>query len=178
MENFNELALRRQSCRNFSDKELKKETLLEIAKTALLAPSACNSQPWQIVIVTDKEKCKQIAETTQTYGFNQWDDKAQAFVIMGQDAAPELKPSISAILKSDKFAAGDVGIVTAFFVLAAAEHGVGTCIIGVFDEEKVKDIAGIAPKDKISVLIACGYPADETIRPKMRKALEESVRII
>ena len=53
MKDFYELAQRRQSCRNFKDKAVDGELLVRCVKAASLAPSACNSQPWKFVIVTN-----------------------------------------------------------------------------------------------------------------------------
>ena len=53
---FMEIAARRESCRNFEDKPVEQEKLMKIAETARLAPSACNSQPWKMVIVNEREQ--------------------------------------------------------------------------------------------------------------------------
>ena len=58
---FKSLVLSRQSCRSFSDKEIAVNDLKEILNTALLAPSACNSQPWKVCWVSDRERVRKVA---------------------------------------------------------------------------------------------------------------------
>ena len=65
MKDFYELAQRRQSCRNFKDKAVDGELLVRCVKAASLAPSACNSQPWKFVIVTNDEKKGALAKLVQ-----------------------------------------------------------------------------------------------------------------
>ena len=59
-EYFENLVKTRQSCRNFNDKPLEKETVKKIAEQAMLSPSACNSQPWKMYLVTTPEKIEKI----------------------------------------------------------------------------------------------------------------------
>ena len=70
MKDFYELAQRRQSCRNFKDKAVDGELLVRCVKAASLAPSACNSQPWKFVIVTNDEKKGALAKLVQEIGLN------------------------------------------------------------------------------------------------------------
>ena len=67
-EEFLKLIQTRQACRDFNDKPLDKETVLKIARTAMLAPSACNSQPWRMYVVTEPEKLKEVTMEQNKYG--------------------------------------------------------------------------------------------------------------
>ena len=64
-EQFEKLVKTRQSCRNFNDKPLDKETVYKIADLARFSPSACNSQPWHMYCVTSPDKVKQVAKAVQ-----------------------------------------------------------------------------------------------------------------
>nr|MBP8983033.1 nitroreductase family protein [Bacteroidales bacterium] len=76
------------------------------------------------------------------------------------------------VIKDKEFALLDLGIVVNQFCLQAAELGLGSCIIGWFDEPKVKKLLNIPAKKRVPLLIALGYPASKT-REKTRKKLEE-----
>lgn len=177
MEKFIELAKKRGSCRSFTDKPIEKELLLSCVEAASLAPSACNSQPWRFTIVTDVAKRKELAELTQDAGFNQWAEKAQAFIVVSEDAHPALMPKVAERYGEKRFAEGDVGMATAYLLLQAEELGLGACVIGTFVETKVKRLLGISEADTVRAIIAMGYPADAP-RPKKRKSVEEITRII
>ena len=65
---FMELALRRESCRDFSEKPVAKEKLEAVMQAARLAPSACNSQPWSFTAVTGARTAKAVAKCLQGMG--------------------------------------------------------------------------------------------------------------
>ena len=77
---------------------------------------------------------------------------------------------------SQKWAENDIGLSVAHYCLQAADLGLGTCIIGMVEEEKVREYFGI--EDKIRLVIATGYSADEAPRNKVRKALDEVCEVI
>ena len=60
-ETFTKLVQTRQSCRDFNDLPLEASVVQEIAKQAMLAPSACNSQPWTMYVVTSPERLEKTA---------------------------------------------------------------------------------------------------------------------
>ncbi|MBQ9881514.1 MAG: nitroreductase family protein [Synergistes sp.] len=177
MGKFFELAKKRRSYRKFTDKPVEKELLLSCVEAASFAPSACNSQPWKFTIVVDPEKRKDVAELTQDIGFNQWAEKAQAFIVVSEDAHPNLYPVVAERYGDKRFAEGDVGMATAHLLLQAEDLGLGACVIGTFVDTKVKRLLGISEADTVRAIIAIGYPA-ETHNPKKRKSVEEISRII
>ncbi len=82
-----------------------------------------------------------------------------------------LTARIGSVIKDKEYSLLDVGIAVEHFCLQAAELGLGTCIMGWFDEKKVKKLLGIKGK-RVPLLISLGYPAGES-RKKARKSLEE-----
>ena len=177
MEKFIELAKKRGSCRNFTDKPVDKELLLSCVEAASMAPSACNSQPWKFTIVMDAAKRKELAGLAQDAGFNQWAEKAQAFIVVSEDAHPNVMPAVAERYGEKRFAEGDVGMAEAYLLLQADELGLGACVIGTFVDAKVKRLLGISEGDTVRAVIAVGYPA-EPPRPKKRRSVEEISRII
>ena len=179
MENFRELALRRQSCRNFKEEPVAPELLRRCVETAALAPSGCNSQPWRFTIVTDTEKRAALSNIAQEIGLNAWSEKVPAFIVVSEIEEPKLMAKVMDHYHDAKrFAEGDVGMATAYLVLEAAEQGLATCIIGCFTNEELIKLLGLPEGDTVSALIAVGYAADETIRPKQRKPLDEILKTL
>jgi nitroreductase len=171
-----ELASRRQSCRDFSDKPVEHEKLVRCVEAALLAPSGCNAQPWSFVVVEDPEKVKAIAPLTQALG-NAFVSKAKAFIIVLEEHAV-LNPKVRSILDSQYFAKGDLGAAVLSVCLEATSLGLGTCILGIYDREKICELTEIPKEKQFGGLIAVGYPTNDSIRAKTRKALAEAVRFI
>ena len=82
LKDIEQLYLHRQSCRAFDpDRPVSDELLTEICRLALLAPSACNSQPWKLLAVTG-EKAKALAAGVQDLGMNKFASDAPAFVVV------------------------------------------------------------------------------------------------
>ena len=81
------------------------------------------------------------------------------------------RSQIIRVIKDKEYSLLDMGIAVEHFCLQAAELGLGTCIMGWFDEKKVKKLLGIKNK-RVPLLITLGYPAGET-RRKIRKSLDD-----
>jgi len=156
----------RKSVRDFKDQPIEKEKLERILKAVRLAPSARNSQEWRFVIVQEKALRKKLAEAAYDQSFV---GEGGAVVICcgesggrimrcGQDPVPI-----------------DVAIAIDHLTLAAVEEGLGTCWIGSFYPEKVRELCGI-PEDIVIVeLLALGYPKDFSPVKKNRLNLKEIV---
>lgn len=166
---FAELAKIRQSDRKYKNQEVEKEKILQCLETARLSPSANNSQPWKFVVVDDVEKKEQIAECSIGLGMNKFTHQCPvivAVVIEKQD----FMTKIGGIIKNKDYSTFDVGIAVNQFCLQAADLGLGTCIMGWFDEKKIKKILGVKNR-RIPLLISLGYP-DAPTREKVRKPID------
>lgn len=165
-----ELYLKRQSCRKFSTKEVSKELLNEVATMAMLAPSACNLQPWKLVIATGEKK-KEVEKTLQHLGMNKFASDAPVLVAIASNADKGPKAKMTS-----EFVQHDLGVLTAHLVLAAESAGLSTCILGWRKEDEVRKILSLPKDTSVPVVIALGYAADgyET-RAKSRKKVEEVV---
>ena len=118
----------RQSCRNFdAERAVEREKLEKIMQLARLAPSACNSQPYSFVVVTEADLVKSVAKCTQGMGMNRHCSSARAFIVMVEENAGLLAKT-SGRLKDQDYASIDMGIVSAHIVLAAAEQGL-SCLL-------------------------------------------------
>lgn len=89
-----------------------------------------------------------------------------------------LTARIGGKIKSQKYAPIDIGLATAQLCLAATQQELSTCIMGWFDEPKLKQLLDIAEEKRIRLVIAVGYAAEEELRPKNRKNFEDIARFI
>jgi nitroreductase len=177
MADFLELARQRQSCRQFADKPVEREKLAQCVEAARLTPSACNSQPWSFVVVDSPNLVAEVAQTTMQLGINEYIAKAKAFFVVVEEYAA-LMPKIAKLIDSQYFAKGDLGAATLALTLEAQSLGLGTCILGLFDRPKLRELLTI-PQDKgIFIVVAVGYPSSDHLRDKQRKPIEEIVRYV
>ncbi len=175
-ENFSLLVNNRQSCRDFNDKPLDKETLDKIVSLGLLAPSACNSQPWKLYVVTEENTRKKVARTLQDMLMNKFTNKAQAFIVLAECNAT-LKLGASLKFDRNHFVKYDIGQICAYLTLAAESLGVSSCIIGWINEKALKQAVSIPEDQNCSLVIALGY-SDIDKRKKSRKDKETLVELI
>ena len=172
MRDFLDLCLHRQSCRNFSDKPVEHEVLVHCVEAARLAPSACNSQPWKFVVVETPHLVSEVALCAQQIDMNPYASGAKAFFVVIEDHAV-LMPKLRCIIDSQYFAKNDVGAAIEHLCLEAESLGVGTCIMGVFNRERLCELLNLPIDTRIAMIVAVGYAEDSTIRPKNRKPLAE-----
>jgi len=171
---FSKLLLNRESVRKYSVRPVETGDIERIMEACRLAPSACNSQPWRFVVVTDPELKDKVARATfgKVLRFNRF--VLQAPVIAALVAEPPSWLSkIGSSIKDKDFYLMDIGIVAEHFCLQAADLGIGTCMIGWFDEARVKELLHIPQKKRIPLLITLGYAEKETPRKKIRKPIGE-----
>ena len=171
---FEELVLKRQSCRKFLDKPVEREKLEKIAEVAHFAPSACNSQPWTMHIVHDTEKAKELSACLRDFGMNQFTKEVPAFIVVSEK---EAKLAIGSKLKYDNshFVKYDIGELIAYLTLAAEEVGLSTCILGWLNNKKIATLLNFEESEVCNVVIAVGYSDIET-RKKVRKELDSIVK--
>ena len=177
MNDFLELCLRRQSCRSFADTPVEHEKLLKCVEAGNFAPSACNSQPWSFVVAETPDLVSEAAKCGQQMNMNAFLTNAKAFIIVLEEHAV-LNASVRKILDSQYFAKGDLGAATVQVCLEAETQGLGTCIIGVYDREGLCKLLNIPTEKQFAAFIAVGYPADNKVRIKDRKPIEEKVRFV
>lgn len=172
--NFIELAQKRYSVRSYLEKPVEREKIIRCVETARLSPSACNSQPWHFVIVDDKELKDRIAKETvmSLSGMNKFTLDAPVMVIVVIEKK-SISSTIGSFLKGKDFSLIDIGIAAEHFCLQAAEEGLGTCMLGWFDEKAVKKLLSVPNSKHIALLISLGYPKAENEGAKKRKNIDE-----
>lgn len=172
-ENFNELIKSRQSCRAFSDKAVDKELLYAIVDDALNAPSACNSQPWRVLITNSPKDNEKMKNCLQDGGKNKFLDGAQAFVAVFEAGGVKLNAGTEVKFAADHFIEYDVGEFIAYLTLSAKDKGLGSCIIGWVNNEKINAEFGVS--GKCNIVVAFGYEKDAAVRKKSRLTLNDVI---
>jgi nitroreductase len=171
---FYQLIEARQSNRAYdSTREVEPDKLSRIIEAARLAPSACNSQPWHLITVTDKERRGEVAEALTSIGMNRWVDQATAFIVIVQES-PNFTARLGGWIKNKHFPLIDCGIVSSHITLAATQEGLGSCILGWFDEKEIKKLVGIPSNKRLLLDITIGYPIKKK-RKKSRKPIDKIV---
>ena len=170
--NFMEIANTRQSCRAYDEARIvEREKLDAILTAAQLAPSACNGQPYHFTVCKG-DLAKEVAKNTQGMGMNKFASQAPVLIVISE--MPYVKSAaMGAKVKNNDYRSIDIGITTAYLTAEAAAQGLGTCILGWFDDDKIRKLCGI--EHPVRLVITVGYPKDDTIRPKKRKDLTELV---
>ncbi|MFH2115287.1 MAG: nitroreductase family protein [Spirochaetota bacterium] len=162
---FLELVRARYSVRCYQDKPVAEEALARILEAVRLAPSGANRQPWRFVVVRDTGTRKRLAAACNGQQFI-----AQApVVIAGCGLMPDRIMRCG--IPGDPI---DLAIAMEHLALAATAEGLGTCWIGAFEQDKVREVLGIPETVRVVEVMALGYPAD-TPSPRKRKALNEIV---
>jgi nitroreductase len=170
-----ELILRRQSDRKYSDKPIEADKLERIIEAGRMAPSACNAQPWKFVVVTDSPLRQKVSEaaTERLTGMNKFACQAPVLVVIVREK-PNLSSKIGGTIKNRDYSHIDIGIATSNICLQAASEGLGSCIIGWFDEKQIRSILGIPASKRVEVIITLGYSLSE-YRQKRRKPKDVTV---
>jgi nitroreductase len=172
---FQELIKNRQSVRKYTSQPVEKEKIEKLISAVHLSPSACNSQPWRLIIVDEPGLKTEVAKATfsKTIGFNKFAVEAPVIAVLVIEKA-KLIAQIGGSLKNQEYPFYDIGIAAAHFCLQAAELGLGTCMIGWFDENRIKQLLKIPEKRKIGLVITLGYPPEGyKLRQKIRKPIEQ-----
>jgi nitroreductase len=177
MSDFLNLCKKRQSCRGFSKQPVEHDKLVQCVEAGRLTHSGCNAQPWSFIVVENPEMVAQIAECGQQLNQNSWLSSAKAFIIILEEHAV-LSPVISCFLDSQYYAKGDLGAAAAYVCLEATAQELGNCIIGLYDRKRICELLNISAEKQFGAVIALGYPLNNTIRSKKRKAFEDIARFV
>ncbi|MBQ3230870.1 MAG: nitroreductase family protein [Clostridia bacterium] len=173
---FLEIANNRQSCRSYNEgKAVEQEKLDKILEALRLAPSACNGQPYYVTVCKG-ENAKAVAEATSGLGMNKFAVQAPIMLVISE-AAYVKSAALGAKVKGNDYRSIDIGIAAAYITAEATAQGLATCILGWFDDGKIRKICGL---DKpVRLVITLGYASEnDKPRTKKRKNIDELVKYI
>jgi nitroreductase len=169
---FNELVKKRRSCRAFDSNRPVPDALIdECLRTAQLAPSASNSQPWRFVVVTDTAKRGEICrEALGGVVPNRWAADAPVLVVLA--AVRKLGAArLGEGIKDIPYHLMDCGSAGEHLVLKATELGLGSCWLGWFKDKPLRGLIRAPRSWKLLAIIALGWPAEDW-EPAKRNRME------
>ena len=171
--NFSEIAQTRQSCRSYNAaKPVEEEKISAILESARLSPSACNGQPYHFSVCRG-ENAKAVAKATMGMGMNKFAIDAPVMLVISEK--PYVKSAaLGAKVKNNDYRSIDIGIAAAYITAEAATQGLGTCILGWFEDDVIRKICNL--DGAVRLVITIGYAKeDDKLRTKKRKDLDELV---
>lgn len=171
----------RRSVRRFTGEPIPQDTIREIVRLASYAPSWKNTQTSRYTIVTNKQIMEKIAgECVLGFHYNtQTLTRCSALAVQSvvTNISGMEKDGTATTSKGSSWEVFDAGISAQTFCLAAHALGIGTCIMGIFDDEKIAGEIDLPENQRVSALIALGYPAETPSMPR-RKDVSELVRFL
>lgn len=177
-QSFSQLAAIRQSVRKYSATSVEVSKLMMCIEAARLSPSASNAQPWTFVVADEPELLRNLAMACRgpLGSFNQFVAQAPVIVTIVIEKTKVLT-EMGGRLKKKEYPLIDIGIAAGQFCLQAAELGLGTCMLGWFDEQQVKKLLRIPDDRSIGLMITVGYaPENYPLRKKTRKEIQNILR--
>lgn len=172
MTDFYDLVATRQSDRGYdSTRQVPHAAVERIVDAARLAPSACNSQPWHFIVVDNPDLRSEVAQAVTSIGMNKFAHEAPCFIVVVQES-PNFTARLGGWIKNKHFPLIDCGIAAAHITLAAAQEGLGSCIMGWFDEKRLKRLLDVPRSRRALLVVALGY-STQPLRPKQRHTLSE-----
>jgi nitroreductase len=142
----------RRNVRSFADRLIPAADLDQILEAGRRSPSSQNWQPWDFILVTDRDQLRELAKVWR--GAGHVADSAATVVVIGPAADNEFRR-----------AQFDLGQATMAMTLAATELGIGSCHAGVADLQLARDLLGFPSDRDWAFLISLGYPADRPLKP-------------
>ena len=151
----------RRTIRRFQEKEVPFEILEKCVETARVSPSARNTQELEFVAVNNAEKVKQINEAVRFGGV-----VAEKGRVKGEGP----KAFIAIIVNKEKldktYTSINVGIAAQGIVLSAFAQGLGSCMLGAIERDKIKEILEIPENYFLPLVIAIGYSKEKAVTEK------------
>ena len=167
---FLEIAKTRQSCRSYAQTPVEQEKLDAVLEALRLAPSACNGQPY-FVTVCRGETAKAVAAACQGMGMNKFASQAPVVLVLSEKAYIKTA-AVGSKVKHNDYRSIDIGIAAAYMTAEATAQGLGTCILGWLDDEKIRKICDLT--QPVRLVITLGYAQEgDPLRPKKRKDLSD-----
>jgi nitroreductase len=176
MKNFLEIAHSRHSIRNYKKDPISPEIIERCLEAAQIAPSACNAQPWHFVVVNDPKLKNSVADATsdKILPLNHFTKQAPVHIIIVKEKA-NISSQFGSVVKNKQYSLIDIGIAAEHICLQAASEGLGTCILGWFNEKRIKTLLDIPSTKRIPLIVVMGYPEKTKEKRRARKKISEIV---
>lgn len=154
MENLMELLKTRRTYRRFEQKEISQEIIDEILTAARYSSSGMNKQPLSYIVINEPQKVADVFEHTRWAGslppeLGHPKEHERPVLFIAVITNTDLNPNCDT----------DAGLAISNMTLAAWNRGVGSCIIGACNKEKLSDMFGLSDVQKLHSVVAFGYPS-------------------
>ena len=171
--NFTEIVNERQSCRKYdTSRDVEQEKTDALLEAARMAPSACNGQPYHFTVCKG-ETVKKIAGAVTGMGINKLAADVPLMIVISEEEYVKTA-ALGAKLKNNDYRSIDIGIAAAYITAEATAQGLGTCILGWLDDQRIREICGLSRP--VRLVITVGYAKEgDKLREKKRKSLSELV---
>ena len=144
--------LKRYSCRSFTDENIIEKDITALLTSAMQAPSACNQQPWEFIVVDDKDTLKQLSKASKGAWMLAEANRAIIVVMTTTEPSPHMRPQ-------------DCAAATQNILLEATNLGLGAVWIGVYPLEErtnyINPILNVTNDKTVFSMIAMGHPSKE-----------------
>lgn len=157
----------RRNVREFADREIPDADLDRVLESGRIAPSSQNNQPWDFVLVTDRELLGKLSEVWRGGAHIARAAAAVAVVIPDEEE--------SRARERNRF---DIGQAAMQMMIVAADLGIGSGHSAVGDQDLARSVLGVPDGKLVAFVIDLGYPADRPLRPGTRlkrRAFDEVV---
>ncbi len=151
----------RRTIRKYAQKDIPPEILRKCVDAARLSPSGANRQPLKYIVINDQTLAKEVFTTLKWAGYlpdyePSEHEMPRAYIVITLDKSIHESPG------------HDAGIAAMSISMVAYDEGIGSCILGAVDREKLKTILKVPNGLDIILVIALGYPAESPIADKMK----------
>lgn len=162
---INDIISTRRSVRSYSSEQPSDELLYKVLDAGRLAPSACNYQPWQFIVIKDRENRLRLSKAYN----REWFYTAPVILCVCCNREESWRRK-----DGKDFGDIDVAIAVDHITLAAQEAGLGTCWIANFDAVAARELLKLPSHIDPVIFTPLGYPQkSEQVSPKIRKKLED-----
>ena len=168
---FKDVIRNRYSCRKYSEKEVEAEKLAAILEAGRLAPTAKNLQEQRIYVIKSEEALAEIDSVTPC--------RFGAPIVIAVAFDKDNVYTYPGGMKSS--GDEDATIVATHMILAAADEGLGSCWLNIFDPQQTAELLGLPENEELVMLMDVGYAAEEAAPSPMhgsRKDISETVRYL
>lgn len=159
---------KRRSIRKYEETDVGDEQVKQVIETARYAPSWANKQGWQLMVIRDAGTRNKVAEILEGNPAQRAVATAPVLLVVCAD------PGASGVQKGKEYYMADAGILMDHLMLEAAELGLGTVFIGMFDEDGIRGVLGVPEQFRIVGMTPLGYPA-KTPSERPRNELDDIV---
>lgn len=170
-----ELIEKRRSVRKYQPGNVPREVIERCLEAARLAPSACNSQPWSFIVADTEPVRSKLAQAafSGVYTMNDFAARAPVLIAVLTERS-KFMAALAGRFRGIQYNLVDVGIACAFLSLAAEAEGLGSCLLGWFNEQGVKNVLSLPRNARIDIMISLGYSAEDKATVKARKMPQET----